>query len=132
MTSRRCTVLEQGACEQLRLHGYEVRILPAWDDKRLPPAHLVAGKKSGETRYIRIYKMSARLATMYRVGERFTRVILRYRSEMARHPDSPIRYEIWLHTVHHGYCCFAILPDRILEIPPTGKIRVRFSVEEAL
>jgi hypothetical protein len=132
MTSRRCTVLEQGACEQLRLNGYEVRILSHGKDQRFPPAHLVAGKKSGETRYIRIYKMSARLANIYRLEECFAQVILRNRTEMARHPDSPIRYEIWLHTVHLGYRCFAILPDRIQEIPPTGKLPVRLYLEEGL
>jgi len=130
MTSRRCTILEQGACEHLRLYGYEVRIIPAGGDKRLPPAHLVAGK-SGETRYIRIYKISARLANIYRVEECFVRAIQRYRTEMARHPALPIRYEIWLYTVHPGYRCFAILPDRIQEIPPTGKLPVRLLVEEA-
>jgi hypothetical protein len=130
MTSRRCTVLEQGACEQLRLHGYDVRITPAWRDPRLPPAHVVAVKREGETRYIRIYKMSARLANIYRVEECFAQLILRYRTEMACHPDSPIRYEIWLYTVHYGYRCFAILPDRIQEIPPTGKLPVHLLVEE--
>ena len=124
-------MLEQGACEQLRLHGYEVRITPAGRDQRLPPAHLVASK-SVEIRYIRIYKMSARLATIYRVEECLARVILRYRTEMARHLNSSIRYEIWLYTVHHGYRCFAILPDRIQEIPATGKFSVHLLVEEAL
>ena len=131
MTSRRCTVLEQGACEQLRLHGYEVRTVPnGQGDKRLPPAYLVASRKSGETRYIRIYKISARLANIYRVEECFTRAVLRYRTEMARHPGSPIQYEIWLYTVNLGYRCFAILPDRIQEIPPLGKLPVHLLVEE--
>lgn len=125
-------MLEQGACEQLRLHEYEVRITPAGRDQRQPPAHVVAVKREGEIRYIRIYKMSARLATIYRVEECFAQVILRYRTEMARHPDTPIRYEIWLYTVHYGYRCFAILPDRIQEIPPTGKLPVHLFVEEAL
>jgi hypothetical protein len=132
MTSRRCTVLEQGACEQLRLNGYEVRIVPnGQGDKRLPPAYLVAGRKSGEMRYIRIYKLSHRPATIDTVEQYFTRAVLRYRTEMARRPDSPIRYEIWLYRVNHGYHCFAILPDRIQEIPPEGKLPVRLLVEEA-
>jgi hypothetical protein len=131
MTSRRCTVLEQGASEQLGLNGYEVRIVPNGQDKRLPPAYLVAGK-SGETRYIRIYKVSHRPATIDTVEQCFTRAILRYRTEMARHPDSPIRFEIWLYRVNHGYHCFAILPDRIQEIPPTGKLTIRILVEEVL
>jgi hypothetical protein len=130
MTSRRCTVLEQGACEQLRFHGYEVRIVPnGQGDKRLPPAYLVAGK-SGETRYIRIYKLSHRPATVDTVEQCFTRAVLRYRNEMARHPGSPIRYEIWLYRVNHGYHCFAILPDRIQEIPPLRKLPVHLLVEE--
>jgi hypothetical protein len=131
MTSRRCTVLEQGACEQLRLHGYEVRIVPnGQGDKRLPPAYLVAGK-SGETRYIRIYKVSHRPATIDAVEQYFTRAILRYRADMARHPDVPIRYEIWLYLVHKGYRCFAILPDRVQQIPPMGNLPMHLLVEEA-
>jgi hypothetical protein len=130
MTSRRCTVLEQGACEQLRLQGYELRIIPAGDGKRLPPAHLVASK-TAETRYIRIYKISPRLANIFRVEECLGRAIRRYRTGMARHPDSLIRYEIWLYTVHHGYRCFAILPGRIQEIPPLEKLSVHLLVEEA-
>ena len=128
MTSRRCMVLEQGACEQLRLHGYKVRIIPTGNDRRLPPAHLVACR-SGETRYIRIYKLSYRPATIDTVEQYFSRVILRYRTEMARHPDAPIRYECWLYRLKHGYHCFEILPDRILEIPPTGKLPVHILVE---
>lgn len=124
-------MLEQGACEQLRLHGYEVRTMPAWGDKRLPPAHLAATKKSGETRYIRIYKQSARLANIYRLEECFGPAILRYRTDMARHPDASIQYEIWLYLVHKGYRCFAILPDRVQRIPPPGNLPVRILVEEA-
>ena len=125
-------MLEQGACEQLRLHGYEVRNTPAGRDQRQPPAHVVAVKREGEIRYIRIYKMSARLANIYRVEECLARVILRYRTEMARHPEPLIRYEIWLYTVHYGYRCFAILPERIQKIPATGKFSVHLLVEEAL
>ena len=131
MTSRRCTVLEQGACEQLRLHGYEVRIIPnGHGDKRLPPAYLVAGK-SGETRYIRIYKLSHRPATFDTVERYFTRAILRYRGNMARHPASQIRYEIWLYRVNNGYHCFNILPDRVQQIPPMGNLPMRLLGEEA-
>ena len=132
MTSRRCTVLEQGACEQLRLHGYEVRTVPnGQGDKRLPPAYLVASRKSGEMRYIRIYKLSHRPATIDTVEQYFTQAVLRYRNEMARHPDSPIRYEIWLYQVHQGYRCFEILPDRVQQIPPLGNLSVRLLVEGA-
>jgi hypothetical protein len=133
MTSRRCTVLEQGACEQLRLNGYEVRILPTGNDKRLPPAHLVASR-SGETRYIRIYKMSHRHAAIDTVEHYFTRDIVRYRSQMARYPQNATsRYEIWLYTLTHGYHCFWILPEQIQEIPRApGRIAVRVAVGEPL
>ena len=131
MTCRRCTVLEQGACEQLRLHGYEVRIHSPVKDQRCPPAHLAATKKSGETRSIRIYKISARLANIYRLEECFGPVILRYLTEMARHPDPLIRYEIWLYLVHPGYRCFVILPDRVRQIPQMRNLPVHILVEEA-
>ena len=119
---------------QQRLSGglrllYRLQQLVGQGDRRLPPAYLVAGK-SCETRYIRIYKLSYRPATIDTVERYFTRAVLRYRHEMARHPGSPIWYEIWLYTVNHGYRCFAILPDRIQEIPPLGKLPVRLLVEE--
>lgn len=118
MTSRRCTVLEQGACEQLKLNGYEVRVLPSGLNKGLPPAHLIASRLSGETRYIRIRKISHRSANADTMERFFMQDIIRYRSEVARHPmNSTIRYEVWLYTLQNGYNCFEILPDRIQEIP---------------
>ncbi len=131
MTSRRCTVLEQGACEQLRLHGYEVRITPSRGGTRRPLAHLTATKKFGETRSIRIYKISSRLANIYRLEECFGPTIRQHRTEMARHPDATIRYEIWLYLIHQGYRCFAILPDRVQQIPPMGNLPVHILVEDA-
>ncbi|MFA6225062.1 MAG: hypothetical protein WC620_02520 [Methanoregula sp.] len=134
MTSRRCTVLEQGAREQLRLNGYEVRILPTGHNQRQPLAHLVASKGADETRCIRIRKISHRSATIDQVEHYCRRDIMRYRSDMARHPmNSTIRHEIWLYTLSHGYHCFEILPDRIQEISPiAGKIAVRIAVGGAL
>ena len=85
-----------------------------------------------QIRYIRIYKHSARLANIYRLDVCFGPAILRYRADMARHPDSSIRHEIWLYLVHKGYRCFAILPDRVPQIPPLGNLPVRLFVEAAL
>lgn len=133
MTSRRCTVLEQGAREQLMMNGYEVRILPTGQNKRQSPAHLVAGRLLGETRCIRIQKISHRSATIETVEDCCMRDIARYRSEMVRHPmDSTILYEIRLYSLPHRYHCFTILPDRIREIPNImGKIPDRVSTGEA-
>lgn len=130
MTSRRCTVLEQGACERLRLNGYVVRILPYGTDQQRPLAHLIARKGSEETRYISIRKIYHRSVTIDEVEQCCRQDIIRYRSAMARHPvDSMIPYEIWLYTLSHGYHCFAILPDMIQEIPlGLGKIAVRIAV----
>jgi len=130
MTSRRCTVLEQGACERLRLDGYEVRILPVGQNQQRPLAHLIARKGSQETRYISIRKCSHRSVTIDAVEQCGRQDIMRYRSDRARHPvDATIRYEIWLYTLQHGYLCFEILPDRIQEIAHrAGKIAVHIAV----
>ena len=53
MTSRRGTLVEEGARELLQVHGYRVRVIPPGFDKKLPPAHLVAERDSGEKRFIR-------------------------------------------------------------------------------
>lgn len=130
MTSRRCMVLEQGACERLRLSGYEVRIFPYGPNQQRPLAHLIACKGSEETRYISIRKCTHRPGTIDAVEQCSRQDILRYRSAMVRHAmDSMKRYEIWLYTLSHGYHCFAILPDMIQENPQgLGKIAVRIDV----
>ena len=122
-------MLEQGACEHLRLNGYEVKIHPTGQNQRQPMAHLVASKKAGETRCIRIRKISHRSATTDTVEHCCMRDIVRYRYEMARHPmDSTIQYEVWLYTLPHGYYRFEVLPDRIREIAnSTGKMPDRVS-----
>ena len=58
MTSRRGTLVEEGARELLQVHGYTVDIIPPGFNKKFPPAHLVATRPSGETRFIRIRKFS--------------------------------------------------------------------------
>ncbi|MDO9326811.1 MAG: hypothetical protein Q7T80_17825 [Methanoregula sp.] len=133
MTSRRCTVLEQGALELLRLNGYEVRIDSTGQNQQRPLAHLVASQKAGETRYIRIRKYTRRAVTPDQVERCCLRDILRFRSAMAReHRDPSIQYEIWLYTLSHGYRCFEILPERIREIPRIpGKMAVRTHMGEA-
>lgn len=123
MTSRRCTVLERGACEQLQLSGYEVRILPHGKDQRFPPAYLVAGKKSGETRHIRIYKCSARLANIYRVEECFARVIQRYRTDtlLLRRlfplgsKTTTLHLEIWISN-NGRFTCLEVLAEGLREV----------------
>ena len=49
MTSRRGTLVEDGARELLRLHGYAVDVIPPGFNKKYPPAHLVATLPTGET-----------------------------------------------------------------------------------
>jgi hypothetical protein len=47
MTSRRGTLIEQGARELLQFHRYAVRVIPFGFNKRFPPVHLVATRPSG-------------------------------------------------------------------------------------
>jgi hypothetical protein len=118
MTSRRCSVLEQGIREQLQRGGYTVRVVPPVFSKKLPPAHLIAMRGDGETRYIRVRKISRKEPTVENVERFFGRDILRYRTCMARKPaGSGLHYEIWISTLHHGITCFEVSKDSVREIP---------------
>jgi hypothetical protein len=118
MTSRRCIVLEQGIREQLQRKGYKVQVVPPVFLKKLPPAHLIATRGPGETRYIRVRKISRKEPTVENVERFFGRDIVRYRTCMARKPTMPgLHYEIWISTLHHGITCFEVSKDSVREIP---------------
>jgi hypothetical protein len=118
VTSRRCVVLEQGVCEQLQRAGYTVQTVPPVFSKRLPPAHLIATRGAGETRYIRIRKISRTEPTVENVEWFLGRDIIRYRTCMERRPAMPgLHYEIWVSTLRHGITCFEVSKDRVQEIP---------------
>ena len=118
MTSRRGTLIEDSAREQLQLHGYTVRTIPPEFNKRYPPAHLVATQPSGETRNIRIRKISRRPSTVETVESHCTKDLVQYRKYLFRHPEETgHHYEIWLYFLSHGFCCFEVLMDSVREIP---------------
>jgi hypothetical protein len=118
MTSRRCIVLEQGIREQLQRGGYTVQVVPPVFLKKLPPAHLIATRGPGETRYIRVRKISRKEPTVANVERFFGRDIVRYRTCMARKPaGSGLHYEIWINTLRHGLTCFEVSKDSVREIP---------------
>ena len=118
MTSRRCSLVEDGARELLRFHGYTVRVLPAGFDRRLPPAHLVATRLSGETRFIRIKKLSHQSSTVRTVERKCSVGITLFRKHLASHPrESGFHYEIWFYSLSYGFRCFEVDRDRVWEIP---------------
>ena len=117
MTSRRGTVIEQGAGELLQTHGYTVRVIPCGFDKRAPPAHLVASK-AGRTRFIRIRKISRLPVSAVTVEGRFNRDIVLFRKYLARHPgEIGLSCEIWTYSLTHGFRSFGVSPDAVREIP---------------
>jgi hypothetical protein len=118
VTSRRCVVLEQGVREQLQRAGYTVQTVPPVFSKRLPPAHLIATRGAGETRYIRIRKISRTEPTVENVERFLGRDITRYRACMERRRAIPgLRYEIWVSTLRYGITCFEVSKDSVQEIP---------------
>ena len=118
MTSRRGTLIEEGARELLQLHGYTVRTIPPGFSKRYPPAHLVASRGTGETRFIKIRKISRRPSTVETVESHCTKDLVQYRKYLFRHAeDDGLHCEIWLYFLSHGFCCFEVLIDRVREIP---------------
>ena len=118
MTSRRGTLIEEGARELLQLHGYMVRIIPPEFNKRYPPAHLVASLVTGEIRYIRIRKISRRPSAVETVESHCTKDLEQYRKHLSRYPkDTRLHCEIWLYSLSYGFCCFEVLIDNVREIP---------------
>ena len=87
MTSRRGTLVEEGARELLQGHGYKVHVVPPGFNKRYPPAHLVATRPSGETRFIRIRKISHRPSTADTVAIDYANDITGFRKYLSHNPD---------------------------------------------
>ena len=118
MTSRRGTLVEDGARELLRLHGYAVDVIPPGFNKKYPPAHLVATRPTGETRFIRIRKLSHLPSTIDTVMVKCRRDLAQFRKHIARHiGEAGFHYEIWIYSLTHGFRCFEVLRDSIREIP---------------
>ena len=118
MTSRRGTLVEEGARELLQVHGYRVWMVPPGFDKKLPPAHLVAERDSGEKRFIRIRKFSHLPSTVDMVMQKCGLDLAQFRKHIARHIGHvDYHYEIWIYSLTHGFRCFEVLRDSIREIP---------------
>lgn len=118
MTSRRGTLVEDGARELLQVHGYSVWVVPVYFNKRFPPAHLVATRPSGETRLIRIKKISHKAPTVETVELKCGLDIMQFRKYHSRHPgETGPSCEIWIYTLGCGFRCFEVLMDSIREIP---------------
>lgn len=123
MTSRRGTLVEEGAREILQYHGYTVRVLPAIYTKHLPPAHLVASRPDGEIRYIRIRKISHLTPSAATIEQNCGRDLLSLRKYLSSHPgETGTRCEIWIYTLGCGFRCFAVLADGIREIPKLSRL----------
>lgn len=118
MTSRRGTLVEEGARELLQVSGYTVQVVPPGFNKRFPPAHLVATLLSGETRFIRIRKFSHLPSTADTIMAKCGLDLAQFRKHIARHSgEAGFHYEIWLYSLTHGFRRFEILMDGIREIP---------------
>ena len=122
MTSRRGTVIEEGAAELLRMHGYTVRIVPGGFDRRSPPAHLVA-TNAAETRFIRVRKISRLPICPATIEYHCMQDVVQFRKYLAGHPKKTgLCCEIWTYTISHGFRPFAVSRDTVSEIP---KVAVR-------
>jgi hypothetical protein len=118
MTSRRGTLVEEGARELLQVHGYAVDVIPPGFNKRFPPAHLVATRPTGEKRFIRIRKFSKLPSTVEMVMQKCGLDLTQFRKHLERHIDkAEYHYEIWIYSLTYGFRCFEVLRDSIREIP---------------
>ena len=131
MTSRRGTLVEEGARELLQANGYTVRITPIGFHKRYPPAHLVASREPDETRYIRIRKIAHRSPCIETIQSDCRKDLVQFRKHLSHHPhEAGLHCEIWIYSLSYGFRCFEVLPDSVMEIqklsltcssvPPTG------------
>jgi hypothetical protein len=124
MTSRRGTIIEEGAREILQMHGYSVRIVPSGFDRRSPPAHLVA-TKAGETRFIRVRKISRLPICPATIEYHCMQDVVLFRRYLAGHSKTTGLYcEVWTYTLSHGFVPFAISPDTVSEIPKVAVNRL--------
>ena len=118
MTSRRGTLVEEGARELLQVHGYSVNVIPPGFNKKYPPAHLVATRPPGETRFIRIRKFSHRPSTIDMIMQKCGLDVAQFCKHIARNGnETGFHYEIWIYSLTHGFRCFEVLRDSIREIP---------------
>jgi len=118
MTSRRCIVLEEGVRELLELHHYAVRIVPFGYPQHSPPVHLVASRGPGETRYIRIKKVSRMMRTIQSIETRCRTEIVLYRKILSGSTrGAGLHCEIWIYSLYDGYHCFEVLTGSVREIP---------------
>ncbi|MDD1699530.1 MAG: hypothetical protein LUQ04_01920 [Methanoregula sp.] len=118
MTSRRCIVLEEGVRELLALHHYRVRIVPVGYNRHFPPVHLVASRGPGETRYIRIKKVSRRPRTIQNIETMCRNEIVLYRKIRSKPGGGAgLHCEIWIYSPYNGYHCFEVLAGSVREIP---------------
>ena len=124
MTSRRGTVIEDGAAELLMMHGYAVRVVPSGFDRRSPPAHLVASKWS-ETRFIRVRKISRLPICPATIEYHCMQDVVLFRKYLAGHSgQAGLRCEIWTYTISHGFRPFAVSLDAVSEIPAVAVCRM--------
>ncbi len=118
MTSRRCIVLEEGVRELLELHHYTVRIVPVGYPQHSPPVHIVASRGSGETRYIRIKKVSRRPRTIQSIETTCRNDIMLYRKILSGSTrGTGLHCELWIYSLYDGYHCFEVLTGSVREIP---------------
>jgi len=124
MTSRRGTVIEEGAREILQMHGYSVRIVPSGFDRRAPPGHLVA-TKAGETRFIRVRKISRLPICPATIEYHCMQDVVLFRKYLAGHSgQAGLCCEIWTYTISHGFRPFAVFTDSVCEIPKVAARRL--------
>ena len=118
MVARSCYILEFEAHELLRGLGYNVRILQTTHNKHGTTLCIVAFRKTGETRYVRIKKVTRRPAIITDVEARCCREVALYRRLLACiQPDPGLHCEIWIFDVQTGFHCYEVLRDSIREIP---------------
>ena len=117
MAARFCYILEYEAQELLRAQGYKVHILQKNNSKHALPLCVVAFREPGETRYVRIRKVSRKIPVLADVEACCSKEIALYRKVLARLPADPgLHCEIWIYAIKTGFHCYEVLQDNIKEI----------------
>jgi hypothetical protein len=123
MVTWSCSILEYEAHELLKGLGYKVHILQRMNNKHSMPLCVVAFRPPGETRFVRIRKVTRRPVIMKDVEDGCYREIVLFRKMLARsQPDPGLHCEIWIFSPRTGFHCYEVLRDSITVIPtPTLK-----------
>jgi hypothetical protein len=118
MMIRRLNPLERIAKKLLEARGYSVMPVRNCFISRYLPVNLMGLQGKGELLYLKL-KLSTCIVPDIRTLEIFGAEEIHFFRTMfrIRYPAIQLHFEIWIIGTNGDFCCFEILPEKILEVP---------------